>query len=179
MADRYIAFLRGINVGGHVVKMERLRHILAELGFTNVRSYINSGNIFFDTDEKDRQCLTEMIEQHLHEKLGYEMPVFLRTVAELEAVLVQDPFKNIELTEDRRFCVIFTDAPLNEKLGLPIHSSKNDMDLIAVNQYEAFVTWYIINGRPPSGRFPNGTLPTRNTSRFFHTLEKILKAAQE
>ena len=42
----YIALLRGINVGGHVVKMERVRELFAELGFTNVRTYIQSGNVF-------------------------------------------------------------------------------------------------------------------------------------
>ena len=179
MTDRYIAFLRGINVGGRVVKMERLRQLFAELGFANVRSYINSGNIFFDTSEKDRQLLTGMIEPHLYSALGYEVPVFLRTVDEVQAILAQNPFKDIEKTEDRRFCVIFTDELLNDKLDLPIHSSKNDMDLVAVNRYEAFVTWYIINGRPPSGRFPEDMLPARNTTRFFHTLKKILQAAQK
>jgi uncharacterized protein (DUF1697 family) len=179
MTDRYIAFLRGINVGGRVVKMERLRQLFTELGFTNVRSYINSGNIFFDTNEKDRQVLTGMIERHLHSTLGYEVPVFLRTAAEVETILEQAPFKDIEQAEDRRYCVIFTDDLLNEKMDLPIHSSRDDMDLIAVNKYEAFVTWHIINGRPPSGRFPDGTLPSRNTTRFFHTLKKILQASKK
>lgn len=86
---------------------------------------------------------------------------------------------NIEQTEDKRFCVVFTDEPLNGKLDLPIRSSRKDMELIAVTRYEAFIVWYIINGRPPSGTFPVDTLPPRNTSRFFHTLEKILRAAQE
>lgn len=179
MVDRYIAFLRGINVGSHRVKMEQLHHAFTELGLTTVRSYINSGNVFFDTNEKDRQVLTERIEQHLYSTLGYEVPVFLRTVAELKALLVQNPFKEIKQTEEQRFCLIFTAAPLNEQLALPMHSSKNDMDLIAVNKYEAFVVWHLINGRPPSGTFPANSLPERNTSRFFHTLEKILRAAQE
>jgi uncharacterized protein (DUF1697 family) len=178
MSTSYIAFLRGINVGGHLVKMERLRDLFAQVGVTNVRSYINSGNIFFDTAEKDRKVLADTIEQHLHSTLSYEVPVFLRTTAELEAILMQNPFKDIELTEDKRFCVLFTDEPLNEKLDFPIHSSKNDMDLVAVNRYEAFVTWHIINGRPPSGKFPKDILPARNTSRFFHTLGKIFQAAQ-
>ena len=177
--ERFIAFLRGINVGGRTVKMERLRQIFEELGFHKVRSYINSGNIFFDSSEEDRSLLTEKIERHLHSTLGYEVPVFLRTADELQAILEQDPFKDIELNEDKRFCVIFTGDPLNEKLSFPIHSTKNDMDLIAVNKYEAFVTWHILNGRPPSGKFPDNTLPVRNTTRFFHTLKKILRAARE
>ncbi len=179
MADRYIALLRGINVGGHRVKMDRLRQLFEELGFANVSSYISSGNIFFDTSENDRQLLMGKIEPHLFSSLGYEVPVLLRTVNEVQAILDQDPFKDIKKTDDNRFCVMFTDDPLNDKLDLPIQSSKNDMDLVAVNRYEAFVIWHIINGRPPSGKFPDDLIPARNTTRFFHTLKKILLAAKK
>ncbi|HEV2405968.1 MAG TPA: DUF1697 domain-containing protein, partial [Ktedonobacterales bacterium] len=76
---RYIALLRGVNVGGHVVKMERLRALFAELGLSNVRTYIQSGNVFFDTEQTDRVALTASIEEHLRAALGYAVPVFLRT----------------------------------------------------------------------------------------------------
>ena len=177
MSERYIAFLRGINVGGHNVKMDRIRDLFTQLGLTNVRSYIASGNLFFDTTSEDRHTLAAAIEQHLTTALGYEVPVFLRTIAEVEAILDQDPFKAIPLTEALRFCVVFTDTPLNEKVVLPITTSKKDMELIGVNPYEAFVVWHIIHGRPPSGLFPKELLPARNTSRFFHTLVKIRNAA--
>ena len=177
MSERYIAFLRGINVGGHVVKMDRLREVFMEIGLTNVSSYIASGNLFFDTDRKDCDVLAKTIEERLLEVLGYEVPVFLRTINELDAILVQNPFKEIPLTEDIRFSVVFTDTPLNENQDLPMRSSKEDMELIMVYPFEAFVIWHIINGRPPSGLFPKDILPARNTSRFFHTLVKIRNAA--
>src|SRR5579872_787535 len=75
---RYIAFLRGINVGGHTVKMERLRQLFTELGLAHVRTYIQSGNVFFETTDSDRARVTGTIEEHLHKVLGYEVPVFLR-----------------------------------------------------------------------------------------------------
>src|SRR3712207_3045843 len=53
----YIALLGGINVGGHNVKMEHLRQLFAQLGFANVRSYIQTGNVFFETSEDDRGVL--------------------------------------------------------------------------------------------------------------------------
>lgn len=177
MSKRYIAFLRGINVGGHVVKMGRIREVFMEIGLTNVSSYIASGNLFFDTDREDRDILAKTIEERLLEVLGYEVPVFLRMINELDAILVQNPFKEIPLTEDLRFSVVFTDIPLNENQDLPMRSSKEDMELIKVNPFEAFVIWHIINGRPPSGFFPKDILPARNTSRFFHTLVKIRNAA--
>lgn len=175
---RYIALLRGINVGGHNVKMERLRELFTELGLGNVSSYINSGNLFFDTERTDRAALASDIEQHLEQALGYTVPVFLRTVPELQTILAQDPFRGVELTADKRFSVTFTKAPLDTAMPLPQHSSKQDMDLVAVNPYEAFIVWHIINGRPPAGKFPAGTLPAANTTRFFHTLHKILAAAE-
>lgn len=174
---RYIALLRGINVGGHNVKMERLREIFTELGLHNVRSYLNSGNIFFDVDDTNRQSLTTTIEKHLIKALGYEVPTFLRTTTELEAILAENPFREVELTNDRRFCVVFTKEPLLLEITFPLHSNKNDMDLIACNLHEAFVVWRIINGRPPSGRFAKDVIPTVNTTRFYHTLAKILASA--
>lgn len=178
MTNRYIALLRGINVGGRVVKMERLRSVFAGLGLANVRSYINSGNVFFDTAETDRPWLTETIEAALHEALGYQVPTFLRTPEELEAILAREPFVDIVRTDadDLRFCVVFTAEPLNQGLELPVSSSKNDMELVALNEREAYVVWRLIGGRV-SGKFPDDVLPPRNTTRFFHTLKKILAAA--
>jgi uncharacterized protein (DUF1697 family) len=178
MAYSYIALLRGINVGGHTVKMERLRELFQELDLTNVRSYIASGNIFFDTDESDRERLSRTIEHHLQQSLGYDVPIFLRTITELGSLLSQEPFRDVELTKEKRFCVIFTNELIKQDLDLPLPSSKNDMDLIATNPHEAFVVWHIINGRPPSGVFSSSILPKANTSRFYHTLIKILAAAK-
>lgn len=174
----YIAFLRGINVGTHKVTMAELRGLFEQLGLRNVRSYIASGNIFFETDSRDRQTLQHDIENQLKQALGYEVPTFLREIVEIEAIVARNPFKNIELTAGERFCVLFTDAPLDESLVLPMHSSKNDMDIVAINTHEAFVVWHIVNGRPPSGTFAASVIPPKNTSRFYHTLVKILAAAK-
>lgn len=69
----WIALLRGINVGGHMVKMEHLRRSFTELGLTNVRTYIQTGNVFFEAPEDDRAALAQRIEQHLREALGYDI----------------------------------------------------------------------------------------------------------
>lgn len=173
----YIALLRGINVGGHVVKMERLRELFAELGFTNVRTYIQSGNVFFESEQADRALLARTIEQHLHEALGYEVPVFLRTVADLEQIMALEPFKHLEVTPDMRLCVVFMDDPLPETLVLPHRSAKNDVEIVHATASEAFMVWYIINGRPPVAQSFK-VLGDRNTTRFHHTLTKILEAAK-
>ncbi len=174
----YIALLRGINVGGHVVKMEWLRELFTELGFTDVRSYIQSGNVFFESTETDRALLTHTIEQHLQNALGYDVPVFLRTIAEFEQILALDPFKNLDVTPDMRLCIVFTSAIIPTNLTLPLYSPKNDMAIIQTTEHEAFVVWYIINGRPPA-TLNFKALGNRTTTRFFHTAAKILQAAKK
>ena len=158
--------------------MERLREVFAGLDLANVRSYINSGNVFFDASDGDRVALTGRIEAALHDALGYEVPVFLRTLDELQAVVDSDAFSTTQLTDELRFCVVFTAEPIRQDLALPWTTPKNDMDVVAVSEHEAFVIWRIINGRPPSGKLPAHVLPERNTTRFFHTLKKILAAAR-
>src|SRR3954469_1096146 len=76
---RYIAFLRGINVGGHRVKMDRLRDLFTALGFSNVATFIASGNVIFEAPATDVTELEERIEAQLERSLGYEVEIFVRT----------------------------------------------------------------------------------------------------
>ncbi len=175
---RYIAFLRGRNVPGRSVKMEYLRGLFVELGFTNVRSYIQSGNIFFETSAAmNRAALSEKIGQHLYKELGYEVAVCLRTVPELEQVIAIAPFKNIVATPDMRLCVVFTTQSIPDDLGLPLRSPKKDIEIIKTTKYEAFIIWYLIGGHAPTAKgFQEKILGQDATTRYFHTTVKILEA---
>jgi uncharacterized protein (DUF1697 family) len=88
---RYVAFLGGINVGGHRVSMERLRDEFAALGASDVSTFIASGNVIFRTRATAR-TLEPRIETHLGEQLGYAVPTFLRTDAELSKAVALAPF---------------------------------------------------------------------------------------
>ncbi len=175
---KYVALLGGINVGSHRLKMPELKQCFEELNFKNIRSYISSGNIFFESEIEDKSRLTSEIQEHLKNRLGYEVPTFLRTVDELGQLIGKAPFNSMELDSNKRFCVLFTDAQLNNVNNFPIISSKNDMEIIAIDGAEAFLVWHIINGRPPSGVFAKNLLSSNNTSRFYHTLQKIYSAAE-
>lgn len=83
---RYVALLRGINVGGHRVKMDRLRGLFEELGFLDVSTYIASGNVLFSAEADQEGALRDEVERHLNEALGYEVATFIRTPAQLAAV---------------------------------------------------------------------------------------------
>lgn len=83
--------LRAINVGGHNVKMDRLRELLVSLGFANVETFIASGNVIFDPHE-DPQTLIRKITNHLGESPGYGVDIFLRRASELASISRCRPF---------------------------------------------------------------------------------------
>src|SRR5437764_5133630 len=126
----YIALLRGINVGGHTVAMARLRGLFAELGLANVRSYIQTGNVFFESDAEDRSALRRRIEAHLQASLGYAVPLCLRTVDEVERLVALDPFRGVPVTPDVRLSVTFLAEPAAVDLPVPYRTPKEDFELV-------------------------------------------------
>ena len=92
---RYIAFLRAINVGGHVVKMDRLRALFEALRFRNVETFIASGNVLFDARSDDAAALEERIERRLEAELGYAVGTFLRTPPQVAAAAAYQPFADL------------------------------------------------------------------------------------
>jgi len=89
---RYVALLRAINVGGHIVKMDQLRKLFAELGLSNVETFIASGNVLFDSPSKSGPALEKKIEKHLKAALGYEVATFVRTAGEVCEAAAHEPF---------------------------------------------------------------------------------------
>ena len=89
---RYVAFLRAINVGGHIVKMDRLRGEFEALGFSEVETFIASGNVLFTAAGKSVPALEKRIALHLREELGYEVGTFVRTDDEIARIAAYQPF---------------------------------------------------------------------------------------
>lgn len=89
---KYVAFLRAINVGGHIVRMDYLRSLFEGAGFAQVETFIASGNVIFDSRSKNRQALEQKIEKFLQSSLGYEVRTFVRDTSELAAVSNYKPF---------------------------------------------------------------------------------------
>ncbi|GAA3026770.1 hypothetical protein GCM10020229_42590 [Kitasatospora albolonga] len=181
MTESYVAFLRAVNVGGRTVKMERLRALFAELGLADVRTYIQSGNVFFTTGRTDRAALTRRIERHLEDELGFAVPVMLRTVDEVAAVVEADPFAAVEVTPDVRLCVVFLSEPLPEDLEFPVRDPKGGWEILSATPGAAFTVFHLKNGRlsgDPAKSFPK-SYAGQGTSRFFHTTVKILAAARK
>jgi uncharacterized protein (DUF1697 family) len=89
---RYASFLRAINVGGHVVKMDRLRQLFEAAGFSRVETVIASGNVVFESSKRSSGGLERTIETHLQKALGYPVAAFVRSMPELAAVAERQPF---------------------------------------------------------------------------------------
>ncbi|MDQ3315097.1 MAG: DUF1697 domain-containing protein [Verrucomicrobiota bacterium] len=96
---RYIAFLRAINVGGHVVKMEQLRAVFRAIGLATVETFIASGNVIFDS-ETNAKNLESGIEKALEKELGYEVVTFVRLEAELAQIAAYEAFPASEVGKE-------------------------------------------------------------------------------
>jgi uncharacterized protein (DUF1697 family) len=90
--SKYVAFLKAINVGGHVVKMDELRELFAGMKFSNVETFIASGNVIFETKSALDRKLEQKIEKHLEAALGYAVGTFVRSLEEIRAVSEYQPF---------------------------------------------------------------------------------------
>jgi len=89
----YVSLLRGINVGGHKpLRMDSLREAYERMGLSMVSSYLQSGNLIFESDQPDRLRLTRQIEAGIEQECGYPLKVFLRQVDELRVILDGNPF---------------------------------------------------------------------------------------
>jgi uncharacterized protein (DUF1697 family) len=93
VSQTWVAFLRGINLASrNRVAMADLRRVFEDAGCSDVRTYINSGNVVFRKQAKDRKRLTRTLEKAIADELGVPAAVVLRTPAELRAVLDAHPF---------------------------------------------------------------------------------------
>src|SRR5450755_4384366 len=86
MRQRYIAFLRGMNLGKRRLPMSRLKELFEELGFGGVETFIASGNVLFSSKVTDTQALELKIARHLEAALGYAVDTFVRTAKEVAAI---------------------------------------------------------------------------------------------
>lgn len=89
----YVAFLRGINVGGHnPLKMDELRDLVESMGYETVRTYIQSGNVVFEAADADAGGLAAELHDAIEAAFGYGVTVMIRTRAELAAIVEEQPF---------------------------------------------------------------------------------------
>lgn len=129
----YVLLLRGINVGGgNIVKMADLKTLLEAEGFSNVATYIQSGNVVFTSSQKDKTILTEHITAALHKRFGYNTPVVLLSARDMMKVMAQAPQGFGSQPQLYRYDVIFIKEPLTVGQALQNVTLKEGVDTVAV-----------------------------------------------
>jgi uncharacterized protein (DUF1697 family) len=171
---RHVAFLRAINVGGHVVKMDVLKGQFATLGFTSVETFIASGNVIFEARAKDATKLERTIEAALRKALGYEVATFVRSLDELAAVAEREPFPRPRLDEAVAFVVGFLASPLDAAAVGRLMALRTDIDDFHVDPREVY--WLCRRGQSQS-TFSNAvfekTVGLKATFRSMTTIRKM------
>jgi uncharacterized protein (DUF1697 family) len=93
----FIALLRGINVSGQKkVPMAELRDLLSKSGLNNVQTYIQSGNVVFQSSEENKKTLEENIQKTIVTQFGFEVPVLVKTPKEIQNIIGECPFSEVE-----------------------------------------------------------------------------------
>lgn len=152
MTKRYVAFLRGINVGGRNVKKAEFVAPFEAAGFTGVETFIASGNVIATTASRARRAALETaLEEALRAAFGFEVATFLRTDAEVAAVAACDPFPGVPRDESHALHVTFLRAPVPAALQKEFLAAENDEDRMAFTGSEFY--WL------RHGRMTDTTLP--------------------
>jgi uncharacterized protein (DUF1697 family) len=176
---KYIAFLRGINVGGiKLIKMDALTAAFTAAGFRKVKTYIASGNVIFESGSAKLAAMESKAEKKLLKVFGHQITVIIFSVAELEALLKHNVFKRVRAGHDVMLLVTFlkNEGP---KLKLPLESKAENLKVMAMEDRAAFT----VARRKKTGwfGFPNNfiekQLGVAATTRQWRTVERVVAAS--
>ena len=176
----FVSLIRGINVGGHqTVRMDELKELYESLGFKNVITYIQSGNVVFTSDDVEVAQLARQIEAGFAQKFGFRAKVMVRTSAELQAIIDSNPFQNQTMKESNRVVVMFLDARADSGALEDLretYTGPEELDLIGQEVYI-----YYPNGIGRSkltNSFLEKKLKTAGTARNWNTVLQLQKLIQ-
>ncbi len=137
---RYVAFLHGVNtVDGNSTDMADIKKHFEFLGFKNVSTYVQSGNVIFETEGSDSDSLRWMIEPYLERALGFKVPVILRTTDDIRDIIDNNPFASLKQNDtDKWYVTLLSDVPERAANGtLGVYS--NDAEYARVVKSEVYI----------------------------------------
>lgn len=172
---QYIALLRGINVGGHhKVPMSELKKELEKIGFKNIITLLNSGNVIFDAQESSPQKLETEITQHLEKVFQFSIPVLVRTAEDIKKLIKENPFSNIETTKETRlYITYFKEKPVNEIIP-PWKSEDHSFQIINVKNKMTYSILDISQCKTPKAMGVLEKMFGKDiTTRNWNTIKKI------
>ncbi len=175
---KYISILRGINVGGkRKILMADLRELYKSLGFENIVTYIQSGNVIFESKKKNaNNTFTKKIKEAIFEKYGFDVPVIIRSVEEIKNILKKNPFLKKEGVQIENLCVTFlSEVPSEENLE-KIKTYDYSPDLFQIIEDNTFL---FIEGKYHKSKLTNNffekKLKVSATTRNWKTVLKLLE----
>ncbi|MFK7749364.1 MAG: DUF1697 domain-containing protein [Kordia sp.] len=169
----YIAILRGINVSGSKkLPMAELRELLAKLGFENIQTYIQSGNVVFKSSQKDQEKIGSQIAEAIKKQYDYEVPVLVKTIAQWKTAIVNNPFTEEDISKQ---AITFL-ASIPEETTIDIDGKGDQFKIVHSEVY-----LYCPNGFGRSKLSNNlfeRKLKTQATTRNWRTIYKLLDLAE-
>ena len=177
MKEKYVAFLRGINVGGHhKVPMADLNKELQKLKFENIKTLLNSGNIIFEATDESILNLEKKTSEHLEVSFGFPIPTIIRSSEVINQLLSNNPFEDIILSKDIRLYVSFLNKDSESDLALPWTSSDNSYRIIEKRDKTVLSVLDLSISKTPKAmeafeKFYGKDVTTRN----WNTIERIGK----
>ncbi|MEQ6124649.1 DUF1697 domain-containing protein [Pseudotenacibaculum sp. MALMAid0570] len=172
--NKYIILLRGINVSGkNKLPMQELRSMLNDLGYKNVETYIQSGNIILDTEES-KNSIASKVKESIQSKFGYDVPVVIRTVEEWETTIENNPYPVNE--EKKLYFTFLNEAPQN--IEIEVNGAKDDEFTI----WKDVVYLHCLGGYGKtklSNNLFEKKLKVIATSRNYRTTMKLLELAKK
>jgi len=178
---RYIALLRGINVSGQKkIKMIDLKNLFEDLGFKNVRTYIQSGNVIFDYNHIDIEKLANEIEKRISETFGFFVNTIIRTDEELRNIINNNPFvKDPNVESENLYVTFMLDIP-DSRAVKPLDEKKEENEKLLIISREIYL--YCPNGYGRT-RLNNvmieRKLKTVATTRNWKTINNLLEVSKQ
>ena len=170
---KYVAFLRAINVGGHaIIKMSDLKKMFEAAGLENVQTYIQSGNVVFESEAADGQALANQIERQLEKAAEYKIELFVRTMREVQSIAEKSPF---QAKDGEMVYVTFLNTKPDKKSQQPLLELKSDADDFTFRGREVYTLRRDREKSVFSNNFLEKILKEPATTRNLTTITKIVE----
>jgi uncharacterized protein (DUF1697 family) len=175
----FIAMLRGVNVGGNILKMDRLREICEELGFTNTKTYVQSGNIVFESDQS-ASALAGLIEKRLSGECRIAPAVVVRTPADLRKVIAENLFLKERGIDPGKLHVTFLAEAAGKEAAAKLSDIKAGEDRFRLAGKEVYLHCPVSYGETKlSNNAIQKVLGITSTTRNWKTVNTLLEMAEK
>lgn len=173
--QKYTALLRGINVGGHhKVPMAELQQEFRSLGFTGIKTLLNSGNVIFEGDPVKEESLEIVVADHLSHSFGFPIPVMIRKVNDIKNAIKTAPFKDIEVHQDLRLYVTFIKKMQEKTMDFPWIADDGSFQILSVKDRMVYSVLDVSQRKTPDAMNVLEKLFGKEiTTRNWNTLLKI------